>query len=118
MRAVDDVDGRRLDPRVRLEVRAEQAAVEGPAVLRVSRRVDTDPPPAAADERFEGGLLPWGEDVPGGVEEDDRVEAAEALAGERRGVLGHRHREAVRPAEAPDRGDAGRDRVVPEAQGP
>jgi hypothetical protein len=49
--------------RVRGEVRADEVAVERPAVLGVGRRVHAGVPTAGADVRLEGGLLRVGEHV-------------------------------------------------------
>src|SRR6185312_17001935 len=101
MRTIDYVDGGRLDHGVRLEVGAEQPAVEGPLVLGVGGRVDPDPPAAMSYVGAEGALLPGREHVAAGAQEDHCVEAAKALPREDPGVLGGADREAVCPAEAP-----------------
>ncbi len=83
-----DPGGDLLDGRVRVEVGADQLAVEGPAVFGVGGGVHADITSTATHVRFEGRLLPGVEDVAGGVEEDHRLVRGEVGGVERGGVLG------------------------------
>jgi hypothetical protein len=79
--------------------------------------VDADPAAARLDVALEGILLPRGQDVAGGVEEDDGAEASEVPLGECAGLLRRLDGEAVLLSELPHGGDAGLDRAVTEAGG-
>ena len=63
-----------------MKLRADEAAVPGPVVLGVGRRVDADPAAARADVPLEGRLLGVVEDVTRRQQEDDRVVALPRLA--------------------------------------
>ena len=83
-----DPDRGGLDGRVRGEVGADQAAVPRPVVLGVARRVHADPAAPALEPALERALLRLVEDVAGGEQEDDHVEAGQIAIGEAGRVLG------------------------------
>ena len=70
---------------------------------------------AATNEPLESRLLRGVQNVAGGRKKHDGFVAGEAVVGEGARVLGGVHRKPARAALLPNRRDAGRDRVVPEA---
>ena len=108
-----DLDGRRLDPGWRLEVRPDQLSVPRPVVLGVAGRVDADVAAPGPDEPLDRGLLPGVEHVAGRQKEDDRPVRRQAGIRKDRRVLGVVHAKAVLSAERSERRDGVRNRVVP-----
>ncbi|CAM5451318.1 hypothetical protein STENM36S_05887 [Streptomyces tendae] len=112
-----DADGGLLDGRVRVEVGADEAAVELPVVLGVGGGVDAHVAAAVLDVVLERLLLVGVEDVTGGGQEGDRVVLGQVGRGELSGLLGRGDRDAGRGAQLLQRGDALGDGVVAEAGG-
>src|SRR5690606_8478853 len=112
-----DAHGGLLDGRVRVEVRADEAAVELPVVLGVGGGVDAHVAAAVLDVALERLLLVGVQDVTGGGQEGHRVVLGEVGGGELAGLLGRVDGDAGRAAEFLQRGDALRDGVVAEAGG-
>jgi hypothetical protein len=100
-----------------LEVRADQRAVPGPAVLGVGCGVHAGEAAARADVTLERGLLGVVQDVTRGGHEDHDFVPGEVRVGESGRVLRRVDREVVLLAELLDCGDAVRDGVVPETGG-
>ena len=117
-RAGPEPDGDRLHGGVAGEPGAEQLAVERPAVLGVGRGVHADEPAAAAHVLLQRGPAGRVEHVTGRGQEHHRPVAGQPRRRERGRVLGRRDGEPGVGRELADRGDAGRDRCVPEAGRP
>ena len=100
---------------MRLEVGADQAAVERPVVLGIGGGVDSCESAAATDVALERGLLRGVEDVAGRAQEHHRRVVPEGGIGERRRVLRRIDPEPVPGAERADGLDSWRDRRVAEA---
>ena len=94
------------------EVAADEAAVPGPVVLRVGRRVDADKPAARLDVAHEGDLLRVVQHVARGVEEDDGPVGGQRVVVEHGRVLRRPHLKALRLPHAPHRLHARLDRRV------
>src|SRR5687767_10430492 len=102
---------------VALEVRSRESSVPWPLVLGIGRGVDADPTTTCLDVALERVLLWRVQDVPGGVEKDDRAEAFEVALGECACVLRRLDREAVLAPESLHRRNASLDGAVSEARG-
>lgn len=76
--------------RMALEVGADEAPVPRPCVLGVGRRMDADEAAPGLDEALHRPLLLGVEDVAGGVDEGDHLEAFQQIVGEEGRVFGHR----------------------------
>ena len=92
--------------RVVAEVRADQLAVPGPAVLAVGGRVQAEVALARADEALERGLLVCGEEVTRRGVEDHHVVVGQDRVREQRAVLGGVDLPVLLRPERLDRGDA------------
>src|SRR5690242_10405456 len=90
MRVIHDLDRGRYDTGVLVllvVVRADEAVIPYPAVLRVAGRVDADESTAGAAIALKRRLLGRIENVAGGQQEDHRIVARQPLVGELSGIL-------------------------------